>query len=156
MKKIFFILIVLLWVSNCVIGQDKSDDLKKLFEVMDAEKTMSEMMDNIKPILKKQAELEFKNDEDKLNYSKYLDYILGEVERISTRMLNEDMYALYDKHFTQEEIKYLIQFYESPTGKKFIEKTPQITKELMETMMQKYMPAFQNNMINKLGELKKE
>jgi len=156
MKKYFFILIVLLGVSNCVIGQDKSDDLKKLFEVMDAEKTMSEMMDNIKPIFKKQAELEFKNDEDKLNYSKYLDYLLGEMERISIRMLNEDMYALYDKHFTQEEIKYLIQFYESPTGKKFIKKTPQITKELMETMMQKYMPEFQNNIIKKLGELKKE
>ncbi len=41
------------------------------------------------------------------------------------------MVPVYDKHFTHDDIKQLIKFYESPIGKKFLEKTPMITQESM-------------------------
>lgn len=37
--------------------------------------------------------------------------------------------SVYDKHFTAEEIRGLIQFYESPLGKKMIAETPAIVEE---------------------------
>ena len=38
---------------------------------------------------------------------------------------------IYDKNYTHEEIKYMITFYESPAGKKMVEKTPAILAESM-------------------------
>src|SRR5262249_13525167 len=43
---------------------------------------------------------------------------------------------LYDKYFTNDEIKGLIEFYESPVGKKAIEVLPAITQEAMQRGMQ--------------------
>jgi hypothetical protein len=39
--------------------------------------------------------------------------------------------AIYDRHFTHEEIKELIRFYESPIGRRVIEETPAMTEESM-------------------------
>ncbi|MBO9573962.1 MAG: DUF2059 domain-containing protein [Chitinophagaceae bacterium] len=38
---------------------------------------------------------------------------------------------IYDKHFTEEDIKGLVAFYESPLGKRMIEKLPLIMQESM-------------------------
>ncbi|TGK15189.1 DUF2059 domain-containing protein [Leptospira fluminis] len=48
----------------------------------------------------------------------------------------EDMVELivpiYDKYFTIEEIREITAFYNSPVGKKLLEKNPQITQESMQ------------------------
>ena len=76
------------------------------------------------------------------------------MKNISTRMLNEDMLILYDKYFTQEEINDFIHFYKTPSGQKYINSTPEITKEMMTIMMQKYMPEIKNAMMGKIEEKK--
>jgi hypothetical protein len=58
------------------------------------------------------------------------------MKNISTRMLNEDMLILHDKYFTQEEINDFIHFYKTPLGQKYINSTPEITKEMMTIMIQ--------------------
>jgi uncharacterized protein len=45
--------------------------------------------------------------------------------------LNKMMVPVYKKLFTQEEVKAIIAFYESPAGKKLSEKSSEITKESM-------------------------
>ncbi|MCX6219801.1 MAG: DUF2059 domain-containing protein [Bacteroidia bacterium] len=39
---------------------------------------------------------------------------------------------VYKKHFTQEEVKAIVAFYETPAGKKLAEKTPMVTMESMQ------------------------
>ncbi len=46
--------------------------------------------------------------------------------------LNQKMVPVYKKHFTQEEVKGLIEFYESPLGQSLTTKTPQIMMESMQ------------------------
>ena len=46
--------------------------------------------------------------------------------------LSKQLIPIYKKHFTQEEVKAIIAFYESPTGKKLAEQTPLITVESMQ------------------------
>ena len=38
---------------------------------------------------------------------------------------------IYDKHFTHEEIKQLLEFYESPLGRKTVRELPDITQEVL-------------------------
>ena len=44
---------------------------------------------------------------------------------------------LYDKYFTHEEIRSLVQFYESPAGRRFVEVQPQLTGDTMASLSQR-------------------
>lgn len=46
--------------------------------------------------------------------------------------LNKQLIPVYKKHFTQEEVKAIVAFYETPAGKKLAEKTPMVTMESMQ------------------------
>jgi hypothetical protein len=43
--------------------------------------------------------------------------------------------AIYDKHFTDDEIKGLLDFYSSPLGQKFAAESPKINKEIQTVQM---------------------
>jgi len=47
---------------------------------------------------------------------------------------------VYRKTFTSEEIEAMVKFYESPTGKAMLDKTPLLIQNLMAAMQQKLMP----------------
>jgi len=46
--------------------------------------------------------------------------------------VNEQLIALYDKHYSAEEIKALLQFYGSPLGQKVATESPKIFREIQE------------------------
>lgn len=49
-------------------------------------------------------------------------------------------YEAYGKYYTTQEIKDLTTFYKSPTGRKFIEVQDQVGRDVVNGLMQKYMP----------------
>ena len=52
------------------------------------------------------------------------------VERIDMQQLIEDItFSVYDRHFTVDELRNLVAFYKSPTGKKVVEVTPLMLTE---------------------------
>lgn len=71
----------------------------------------------------------------------------------------EPMYVeIYTSVFTEEELRQLTAFYQSPLGQKMIEKMPALTRKSMEVTMnrmQKKMPELQNRMNEKIVELQK-
>ena len=50
--------------------------------------------------------------------------------------LNKMLVPVYKKHFTPEEIKAILAFYETPVGKKLAEQSPLITVETMQLTQQ--------------------
>jgi uncharacterized protein len=62
-------------------------------------------------------------------------------QRVNFGQLMEELYyPLYDKHFTEAELKDLVAFYKSPTGRKFIQVTPQLMQEAMAASNQVLTP----------------
>jgi uncharacterized protein len=55
-----------------------------------------------------------------------------EVFDVEVNDLTKQLVPLYKKHFTHEDVKELISFYESPIGKKLTTKTPLLTQESMQ------------------------
>jgi hypothetical protein len=49
-------------------------------------------------------------------------------------------YDAYAKYYTTQEIKDLTAFYKSPTGRKFIQVQDQVGRDVVNGLMQKYMP----------------
>jgi hypothetical protein len=54
-------------------------------------------------------------------------------KRYDVDRVNEQLVALYDKHYTDDEIKSLLQFYGSPLGQKVAAESPKIFREIQET-----------------------
>ena len=52
----------------------------------------------------------------------------------------QDQYTAYAKYYTTQEIKDLTTFYKSPTGRKFIQVQDQVGRDVVNSLMQKYMP----------------
>ena len=46
-------------------------------------------------------------------------------------LLAQVSFEIYDKHFTEADMKDLVAFYKTPTAQKFVRLTPQITADLL-------------------------
>ena len=51
-------------------------------------------------------------------------------KKFDTDQVTEQLVGIYDKHFTDEEIKGLLQFYGSPLGQKLAAEMPKINREI--------------------------
>lgn len=59
------------------------------------------------------------------------------------RLIEEVSEEIYDAHYSNDELKDLIAFYESPTGQKTVRITPQILSESMLKTSQRLSPQIQ-------------
>lgn len=62
---------------------------------------------------------------------------------------------IYEKHYTEEEIDQLILFYQSPIGKKMVEKMPLVIQESME-IGQKWGMEIGRKIIEKFQKIKED
>ncbi len=67
---------------------------------------------------------------------------------IGWNKLKPDMIKLYTSTFTEQELKDLVAFYQSPLGKKVLEKMPQVTQQSAQLTQQKLESAVP--VVNKL------
>jgi len=54
-------------------------------------------------------------------------------KRFDVDQMTEQLVGIYDKHYTDDEIKALLQFYGSPVGQKVAAETPKIAREIQAT-----------------------
>lgn len=57
-----------------------------------------------------------------------------------SQYLREAIYPLYDKIFTEQEIKDMILFYKTPTGKKLVRSLPELMSESNRITTEKFLP----------------
>jgi uncharacterized protein len=129
-------------------AQDKQADIQSLFELMRSDKMVNDMMENYTNIMKSYALQNLNQDlseEQTKKFNAFMDFMNKEVVNLTQHLMIE-MKDVYDKHFTHEEIIELITFYQSAVGQKLLDKTPEISKEIMDITMNKYMPDFQVRM----------
>ena len=140
MKKLFIIamLIFSMSITGFSAETSKQKKIKELFQIMDIQATTNEMSQMIL------------NDTGNMSLSKNQRAALQkEMQSMMDYVLNKQA-ELYDKHFTEQEIDDILNFYKTPAGKKIIEETPKITKELFTDLMENYYP----DMIKRMEKIK--
>jgi uncharacterized protein len=109
--------------------EEKTANVRRLLTLIGAEKIQASMFDQFMNIFKSSFARTAKPDE---RTQKVLDrmtvLIAEELKKVDFTQLYVD---LYSKNFTNDEIKELIQFYESPVGRKTIQTLPAVTQEAM-------------------------
>ena len=97
----------------------KSDDIQKLMELMGTKAMGQQMMQTMEETLNAVgspvAEDFFKDFMSEVNFAELIELTI----------------PIYDKHFSHDDIKQMIAFYQSPIGKKMRQKQPVIMKESM-------------------------
>ncbi|MCB0648170.1 MAG: DUF2059 domain-containing protein [Saprospiraceae bacterium] len=123
--KTIMLWILLVFANTAIWGQTDSEyakTLKKMFEVSGSEATYQGVISQMVQM--------FKNQNSALSGSDF-DAMEAEFKKTSIYDLAEMLVPVYSKHLTMDDLKAIIQFYESPAGKKLASKTPMITQESM-------------------------
>jgi hypothetical protein len=78
------------------------------------------------------------------------------IEKINfTETMKEVFFPLYDKYFTESELKELVAFYKSPIGQKAISVTPNLLAEAMDMSNRVFTPKVLELVNELLGEEQK-
>jgi hypothetical protein len=115
-------------------GQEKADNIQRLLTIMGVDKAQKNMIDQMMAALAPaisppgQTDLEVKRVLDRMQ-----ELLLEEMKKANMLQLTAE---LYDRYFSNDDIKALIQFYESPIGKKMIETQPKLQEEAMRRGME--------------------
>ncbi len=124
MKLFFQFAIVAIMFSSNLIGQDDqfAKDVAKMQKLNGSLKSYDMIFDQMVAQLK--ATMPDVPD-------KAWSEIKTEVFDEQVTSFSKKLIPIYQKHFTHEDIKAIIAFYQSETGKKLAEKTPAISQESM-------------------------
>lgn len=125
MKKFLILFTIALFSANLSFGQTTSTykpTLRKMLKVAGTEATFSTMI--------RQVFTMFKQQKSNVPETVWNDF---EKEFMQTSLddLVNMLAPIYEKHFSEADLTKIIEFYETPTGKKFAEKTPLIMQESM-------------------------
>ncbi|MEI6678316.1 MAG: DUF2059 domain-containing protein [Mariniphaga sp.] len=155
MKKLFLVVFFCVAAFINSYSQTKQESIKELFHLMQQDSTMDKMLKSMVKPLSIQMQSQIKDSTSRAHSKELQNLTMQTVKEISTKWINEDVVPLYDKYFSQNEINDFIAFYKSPSGQKLLKISPEIAKDMMMVMMQKYMPGIQKTIKAKAEELKK-
>ena len=113
------LLLVLFLTAAAVFGQTKNDDILKLLKISGTEKLAEQMME----MMIQQFRQMFP-EIPAVFWNKFK-------QKLDIDSLLRLCVPAYNKHYSHDEIKQLIQFYETPLGRKVVEVTPLLTQETM-------------------------
>jgi hypothetical protein len=150
-------------VAQATISPTKKALITELNTVTGAKQSADEMLESMISVQELQGTkmLESMINDDSTFSAEEKKEILQKSKETSDRMLkrmrdyfstefklgeamDEISYTLYDKYFTEEELRDLIAFYKSPTGKKTMSIMPKLFADSMALFSEKYAPALQD------------
>jgi hypothetical protein len=137
MKKTILVTIILTVTTLTAFSQTKQESIKELFSLMKLESTFDKIVIPFQSLQKDSVSKGITGS------------LMNSIKPMFKKIMDEDMVRIYDKYYTQQEIKDLIRFYKTKTGQKFINTSPDIQNEIMSVLKSKYMGEFLKSSIFK-------
>jgi hypothetical protein len=115
--------------ENSSIAPEREHEIRVLLELVGTqallEQTLVQMEHSVRPVL-----------ESSLPPGEYREKLIAAFfvkfrSKFTVKQMLDLAVPVYDKYFTSEEIRGLIQFYQTPLGQKSVSVLPQLTTELM-------------------------
>lgn len=141
MKKIILVLLFSIPVLFNAQALTKQENIKVLFQLMQTDSVVEKMMNSMIPMMMKSVPQQDSTANSQM--TAMMNKMTHVMMVITKRLLNEDMIVLYDKYYTESEIKDLVTFYKSPAGQKMITVMADLNKEMMMIFITKYVPEIQ-------------
>jgi uncharacterized protein len=114
--------------SKKSIDPQKEADIRSLLELVGARDMIQDAANNsTEQYRQKLTTLAANDDKAQEAINSYLAVFQ---KKFDVDSLTDQLVVIYDKHYTDEEIKGLLQFYGSPLGQKVASEMPKISKEI--------------------------
>ncbi len=154
-------------LSTTVIFSEKRALIKELLEITESSKNVQQIMDSmvraelpklVSTILKNVPALDSDRPEVQKKFSdivsrmatKYRDRVIKKID--VNQLIDEVSYPIYDKYFTESELRDIIGFYKSSTGKKAIAILPQVIGDSMKRTNEILLPKMSSIMAEIIAE----
>ena len=114
--------------SNASIGPAKEADIRSLMELLGARDMVRDGANNaVEQAREKLLSTVPNNDKGQAFLNAFA---TGYQKRFDADQVTEEFVSIYDQHFSEDEIKGLLQFYGSPLGQKVATEMPKIGREI--------------------------
>ncbi len=118
-------------VNATPIDPAKDADIRALLELVGAR---DQVQDSVRQTAEQYREKLLATVANSEKGQAFVNTAINEYEkRFDVDRVNEQLVSLYDKHYTDDEVKNLLQFYGSPLGQKVAAESPKIFREIQET-----------------------
>ena len=118
--------------ARAAIDQVKEADIRSLLELVGARDMVHDSMTRA---TEQYRQLLLETVPDNQQGQAFVNTVItGYEKKFDVDAVTEQLVAAYDKHYTDEEIKGLLQFYGSPLGQKVAAESPKISRELQEAI----------------------
>ncbi|HEY8344757.1 MAG TPA: DUF2059 domain-containing protein [Bacillota bacterium] len=168
MKKTKLTMVFMVMTLICTVGVLANENsfynsVEELLLLLQTDKVFAQACEQIKPMVLQSIQQEGVIDltpEQVQIMEKYLDKLFTVIEEeMGWDKIKDDYIRIYMSVYTEEEVRELIEFYQSPVGQKSIEKMPMLMRQSME-ISQKYMwnvmPRMEEIMIEMKAELESD
>lgn len=148
MKRVLIVILILLSPIT-VYAEEVADKatVEELLEVTNVKSIVDTIYLEIDQMLEGLAAQLGISEEEQPIFNKYIAKVNASVkEEISWEKMRGPMIELYMKHYTQKEIKDILAFYKTDTGKSLVRKMPVVMQDsiqLSQTMFKMTLPKIQ-------------
>jgi hypothetical protein len=127
---LLFTATVFLWSAHASNAQDKHALVQKLFEVSDVSSQIkSGALTATTPIMDRIRESN--PDLPDATFTYIQDKIQTELSTLMGTFMNKWAYPLIENDYSVEELQYIIEFYSSATGRKLVQKMPNMMQQMI-------------------------
>ena len=126
--------------TDTLYAQSKSTDIKRIITLTKAEDYVRSFSKIMTQKLQSTFQDQFKNVKNKAQVNTFMTKVQREVSVMFDNILKNDMEDMFGKLFTDSEIKEILAFYESPTGKKLLNITNPLSQQITKLIEKKYTP----------------
>lgn len=126
--KLLIFIFLLCFSSTAMLGQENNiskeykETVVKMFEVTGTANIYKTMINGMFDMYRRQL-TDVPED--------FFDKLQKEFHTSAINELNDLLIPVYHNHLSKEDLEVVIEFYESPTGQRFVSKTPVIMQEAM-------------------------
>jgi uncharacterized protein len=118
------------------IDPEKEADLRSLLQFVGTKDQLQSVASESAAQYREKLSASVKNVSDDSKRQELITVASGSFQKnFDQQRAMQQIAAIYDKHFTDDEIKGLLDFYSSPLGQKFAAESPKINKEIQAVQM---------------------
>lgn len=118
--------------ANSNIDRVKEADIRSLMELVGARDMVQDGTDNAIQQSREKLLATVPNNEKGQTFVNA--FATSYQKKLDVDQITDQLVGIYDKHFTDDEIKGLLQFYGSPLGQKVATEMPKINREIQATV----------------------
>lgn len=130
MNRFLIISILFFSIISSAYSQESISDINRLSNIISSDSLTSRMLQKKIYFIKERAEMQIRGAGAKEKLATYLKFIDTQSTELVKTFTTVAIPQIYTNHFTPDEIKDLIVFYETPIGKKLVSQMNEIISSL--------------------------